>query len=436
MSIEVNIDGLIGPTHNYAGLSHGNVASTQHRHQVSFPRKAALQGLEKMKTIASMGVPQYFLPPPDRPNFAALQLLGFSGSEADMVKACFDHSPALLASTYSAASMWTANAATVTPSIDAADGKLHLTPANLARTFHRSFDHSHTAAMLRRIFASAEKFTIHDALPSAWALSDEGAANHTRMCVAHDKPGLHLMVFGFDPFDPSLPAPTTFPARQSSAASEAIMRRHGAANFLMIQQSPAAIDAGVFHNDVISVGNENVLLYHETAFVNSKNVIGKIDDFFNGQNHPWFPFEFSSEELPVADAVRSYFFNSQIVTRPGGGMTLICPIEVSETQTALACAEKVVTTDGPIDEVRYFDLRQSMNNGGGPACLRLRVVVDQANMTDLSPAFRIDDPQVERLGNWVTEHYRDELTMEDLADPALIGESRAASGELQQLLEA
>ena len=27
MAYEVNFDGLVGPTHNYAGLSYGNVAS-------------------------------------------------------------------------------------------------------------------------------------------------------------------------------------------------------------------------------------------------------------------------------------------------------------------------------------------------------------------------------------------------------------------------
>ncbi len=436
MSIEVNFDGLIGPTHNYAGLSFGNVASTQHRNQQSFPRQAVLQGLEKMKTVAAMGVEQYFLPPPCRPNFLALQLLGFSGSNTDMVKDCFAHSPALLASVYSAASMWTANAATVTPSTDSADGKLHLTPANLARTFHRSFDHRHTAQSLRKIFASSDRVIVHDALPPAHALSDEGAANHTRLCAGHSGPGLHLMVFGFDPFDNSLPVPQKFPARQSRAASEAIMRRHGAANFLMIQQTPIAIDAGVFHNDVISVGNENVLLYHETAFIDSQQVIGRINQFFADQNEAWFPFEFSSSQLPIRDAVQSYFFNSQIVTRPGGKMTLVCPIEVSETPTAKACAERVVASDGPVDEVRYFDLRQSMNNGGGPACLRLRVVVDKENISRLNSRFRIDQAMVERLGNWASEHYREQLSVDDLVDVALIDQAQRADLELRKIIEA
>ena len=288
--------------------------------------------------------------------------------------------------------------------------------------------------MLRKIFASPEKFTVHDALPPAWALSDEGAANHTRLCAAHDQPGLHLMVFGFDPFDASLAAPQKFPARQSSAASAAIMRRHRAANYMLIQQTPTAIDAGVFHNDVIAVGNGNVLLYHETAFVNSAEVIGNIDDFFVAQNRRWFPFQFSISELPVDDAVGSYFFNSQIVTRPDGKMTLICPIEVSETNTARACAEKVVQGDGPVDEVQYFDLRQSMNNGGGPACLRLRVVLDEAQAAQVHQNVFLTEELLQALNQWVTQHYRDSLSVDDLRDPNLIDEIHTAFQALSQIL--
>ena len=434
MSHEINFDGLIGPTHNYAGLSFGNVASANYKHSVSFPRQAALQGLAKMETIAAMGTQQFFLPPPCRPNFSALKQLGFSGDEKAMIKDCHDHSPALLASVYSAASMWTANAATVTPSTDAADNKIHFTPANLARTFHRSFDHVHTANALKAIFQNTERFIVHDALPSSYGLSDEGAANHTRLCASHDQPGLHLMVFGFDPLDSSLPGPKTFPARQSSAASEAIMRRHGTEHYMLIQQTPEAIDAGVFHNDVISVGNENVLLFHERAFVDSPKAIAEIGAFFENQQSPWFPFEFTAAELPIQDAVQSYFFNSQIVTRPDKKMSLICPIEVSETETARRCAEKIVNGDGPIDEVNYFDLRQSMNNGGGPACLRLRVVVSEQESELLNRSYQIDDSKVEQLRNWVADHYREELSVADLVDPALVDEVKKADAELQKLL--
>lgn len=434
MTIEINFDGLIGPTHNYAGLSHGNVASELHQNQTSYPKKGALQGLAKMRSVASLGVPQFFLPPIDKPNFGLLHELGFSGSESDMIRECAKSNPTLLTSVYSAASMWTANAGTVTPSADSSDGKLHFTPANLSRTWHRAFDHSQMHSVMSQIFSNADRFTIHQALPAPHAISDEGAANHTRLCKSHGDEGLHLFVFGFDPFNRDLAAPQKFPARQSRLASESIARRHGIRNRMLVQQTPTAIDAGVFHNDVISVGNENVLLMHEQSFLDQPLVIKHIREFFESRGCPFFPVEFSDADLPIQDAIGSYFFNSQIITRPDGKMTLICPQEVEETETAAKCAQQLVDDECPIDEVRYFDLRQSMNNGGGPACLRLRVVVTEEELALLDSTYRLDDAKAERLGNWIESHYRESLTLDDLKDPVLATESARAMNELKQIL--
>ena len=434
MSIEINFDGLIGPTHNYAGLSHGNVASELHQNQTSYPKKGALQGLDKMRNVMSLGIPQFFLPPIDKPNFALLRELGFSGSEADMIHDCAKSNPTLLTSVYSAASMWTANAGTVTPSADSRDGKLHFTPANLSRTWHRAFDHCKMHSVMSQIFSDTSRFTIHKALPAPHAISDEGAANHTRLCKSHGDDGLHLLVFGFDPFNRDLATPKKFPARQSRLASESIARRHGIRDCMLVQQTPTAIDAGVFHNDVISVGNENVLLMHEHSFLDQPLVIRHIREFFDKRDCPFFPIEFNASELPIQDAIGSYFFNSQIITRPDGNMTLICPQEVEETESAEKCAKRLVDDDCPIDEVRYFDLRQSMNNGGGPACLRLRVVVTEEELALLGTTYRLDDAKAERLGNWIESHYRDTLTLSDLNDPMLAIESAQALSELKKIL--
>ena len=434
MSIEINFDGLIGPTHNYSGLSHGNVASQRHQSQTSYPKQGALQGLAKMQTVAELGVPQFFLPPVMKPDFGLLRELGFYGSDADMIRDCANTNPTLLTSVYSAASMWTANAGTVTPSSDSRDGKLHFTPANLSRTWHRAFDHVEMCNVMKRIFHSSERFVIHDALPAPHAISDEGAANHTRLCKSHADGGLHLFVFGFDPLDRRRQMPQKFPARQSMLASESIARRHGVNDYLLIQQSPAAIDAGVFHNDVISVGNENVFLMHEFSFVDQTVVVESMQKFFGGADSGFYPIEFSQAQLPIEDAISSYFFNSQIVTRPDGKMTLICPQEVQETASAAKCAQQLIDGDCPIDEVRFFDLRQSMNNGGGPACLRLRVVVTEEELALLDSTFRLDDAMAERLGNWIESHYRDELNLEDLADPAFAVEAENAMVELAKIL--
>jgi len=433
MAVEINFDGLIGPTHNYSGLSHGNVASELHQNQVSHPKKGALQGLKKMQSVASLGGVQFFLPPLGRPNFGLLKELGFSGSESEMIQACAASNPVLLSSVYSAAAMWTANAGTVTPSCDSADGKMHFTPANLSRTWHRAFDHSAMRNVMGQIFSDTDRFSIHDALPSPHAISDEGAANHTRLCKSHGDRGLHLFTFGFDPLHRDLPSPKKFPARQSRLACEAIARRHGIEDFFLIQQSPEAIDAGVFHNDVIAVGNENVLLAHQKAYLDQPLVFDAIRKFFQRTGGEFFGFEFSDAELPISDAIGSYFFNSQIVTRPDGRMTLICPQEVKENPAASQCAQKVIDGNGPVDEVRYFDLRQSMNNGGGPACLRLRVVVTEEELTALDSRFKLDDAKADRLGNWIESHYREELTQQDLADPALAVEVKRAMAELDRI---
>lgn len=44
---ELNMDGLVGPTHNYAGLAPGNIASLNYASVASNPQAAALQGLKK-----------------------------------------------------------------------------------------------------------------------------------------------------------------------------------------------------------------------------------------------------------------------------------------------------------------------------------------------------------------------------------------------------
>ena len=435
MAVEINFDGLIGPTHNYAGLSHGNVASELHQNQVSHPKKAALQGLAKMQSVASIGGVQFFLPPLEKPNFDLLRKLGFCGDEAQMIQSCANSNPVLVSSIYSAAAMWTANAGTVTPSCDSSDGKFHFTPANLSRTWHRAFDHIAMRDVMRQIFSDTDRFSIHDALPSPHAISDEGAANHTRLCQSHGQRGLHLFTFGFDPFHHDLPKPKKFPPRQSRLACEAIARRHGIQDFFLIQQSPEAIDAGVFHNDVISVGNENVLLAHEKSYLDQPLVFDAVSKFFDRNGGEFIAFEFSESDLPLADAIGSYFFNSQIVTRPDGKMTLVCPQEVKENPAASRCAQRVIEGIGPIDQVRYFDLRQSMNNGGGPACLRLRVVVTEEELDRLDSRFRLDDDKADRLGNWIESNYRDQLTQQDLADPELAIESKRAIAELNKLLK-
>lgn len=437
---EVNFDGLVGPTHNYAGLSRGNVASMSHRGLVSNPREAALQGLAKMRFLAALGLPQAVLPPHERPALWLLRAAGFTGNDAAVLAAAAKHAPQLLVACSSASNMWVANAATFAPSADTADGRAHFTPANLVAKFHRSIEPPQTARTLRAIFRDQRRFVVHDPLPAQTAFGDEGAANHTRLAPIHGVPGLHLFVHGHRGFRgrERVPAPKKFASRQSREAFEAIARCHllGDKSVLHAPQNPAAIDAGVFHNDVISVGNENVFLYHEQAFVRTPRVIAELRRRYRALTGDELrAIKVPARAVPLRDAVKSYLFNSQIVTLAPGRMALIAPRDCRENRRVHAFVSALIGRgDTPLREAHYFDLRQSMHNGGGPACLRLRVVLTDDELAAIAPGVRFTPGLDARLVAWVKQHYRERLALRDLADPALLEESRRALDELTRIL--
>jgi succinylarginine dihydrolase len=440
-TLEVNFDGLVGPTHNYAGLSHGNVASMSHGGLVSNPREAALQGLAKMKTLADLGLAQAVLPPHQRPSIETLRAHGFTGSDSAVLNSAATIAPKLLAACASASSMWVANAATVTPSSDAPDGRVHFTPANLTAKFHRSIEPPQTARTLSAVFRNPRNFVVHEPIAGGAALGDEGAANHTRFAPAQGSRGLHCYVYGQSAFGSPLarPGPTKYAARQALEAFEAIVRQHDIPpdQTLLVQQSPAAIDAGVFHNDVISVGNENVLLYHEQAFVRTPAFIAELRRRYAVlyPSQPFFALKVPARRVSLRDAVTSYLFNSQIVTVAPGRMALIAPTDCAENPRVHAWLNELIGRGhSPLREVHYFDLKQSMRNGGGPACLRLRVVLTAAERAALPPQVFLTDATYARLTAWVKKHYRDELTLADLADPELLGETLRALDELTRIL--
>lgn len=426
----MNFDGLVGPTHNYAGLSMGNKASMGNAGGVSSPRQAALQGLEKMREMTSLGLVQGLIPPPRRPDPTALRTLGFLGPAA--MGQLVAERPDLVPAVMSASSMWAANAATVSPSADTADGRVHLTPANLSSTTHRSFEHHQTTQILRAIFADADRFEVHPALPGAAAFADEGAANHGRFTERHGEQGVHLFVYGREHDEPT--TVDGFPRRQTRLAGELIARSHGLdpSKTVFARQAPGAIDAGAFHNDVVSVVNQQVLFTHELAFADPEPLVVAVRSAGVEPMVVVVP----ESAVPLTDAISSYLFNSQLVSLPDGGMVLIAPMEVVETPSTAAYLDGAVADPlNPISAYRSFDLRQSMRNGGGPACLRLRVVLTEQEQAALHGRVLVDDRLVEDLGGWVEEHYRDELSPDDLTDPALVVETDAALGALSRLLE-
>lgn len=431
---EANFDGLVGPTHNYAGLATGNLAAARNAQLPSNPREAALQGLAKMRALHDLALPQGVLPPQERPNLHVLRRLGYSGKEREVLAKVWREAPGLLAAVSSASSMWTANAATVSPSADAADGRVHFTPANLCSNLHRSFEPQTTARVLAAVFAQPRYFAHHEPLPATPAMGDEGAANHMRLCSDYGEPGLELFVYGKGAADE--PAPQKFPARQTRAAGEAIARLHQLSDehTLHHPQNPAVIDQGVFHNDVIAVGNRELLLYHEEAFADAAALREWVRRQWRGDRQPVF-LEVPAARVSVADAVSSYLFNSQLVCPPGGGMQLVVAQECQEHPRVWAEIDRVVQDPGnPVTQAQVFDLRQSMRNGGGPACLRLRVVLTDEERAAVNAGSWLNGERHAQLEAWVRQHYRDRLVLADLADPQLLEECRTALDRLTQIL--
>ncbi|MBB4211350.1 succinylarginine dihydrolase [Rhodothalassium salexigens DSM 2132] len=434
-AVEVNFDGLVGPTHNYAGLSFGNLAAESNAGAVSNPRDAALQGLAKMRRMRALGLVQGFLPPHDRPHLASLRALGYQGDDAAVLAAGWADEPALMRNLTSASAMWTANAATVSPKWDTADGRTHVTPANLAAMYHRSIEAETSHRVLRALFADPARFAVHPPVPGGVHRGDEGAANHNRLSRGHGEPGVELFVYGRRGFETGA-GPTRFPARQVRSASAAVARAHRLAPqaTLLWRQNPAAIDAGAFHNDVVAVANEDVLFHHEAAFCDTAALHDALARAAEPLGFRPRIVSVAEAEVPLADAIRSYLFNSQLLSVPGSRrMLLAVPGEVVETPSTRAYVERLVDTGGAIGAYEVQDVRQSMRNGGGPACLRLRVALDAGDIAALGARLVLDDALLDALEAWVRRHYRDRLAPDDLRDPALMRESFAALDELTAL---
>ena len=439
MAVEVNFDGLMGPTHHFAALAKGNLASERSLGRTASPKRCALQGLHKMELVRGLGVAQYLLPPLPRPDAALLRALGFGGPD-DSVREIVAGFPTVdreLMAAYSAASMWTANAATVSPSADTRDGRVHVTPANLVSALHRSAETKFTRVLLAAALRGAERFAHHPPLPATSGCADEGAANHMRLCARHGEPGLEVFCFGRVGTATKHDHRRRIEPRQTREASRALVRHHQLqeGRFFELEQSREAVDAGVFHNDVIATANENVLLLHEQSFEAQPERLAELRAASLRLGIEPLVLEVARSELSLADAVETYLFNSSLVTDPAGAMHLVCPARVRDHAGASAVVARILA-DGqnPIAAVHYVDVEESLQGGGGPACLRLRVVLTDAERAAVDPRFELTEALGASLRQYVEAEYPDRLDEETLRDPDRVGETGRILAGLYELL--
>ncbi|MFN3591729.1 MAG: N-succinylarginine dihydrolase, partial [Thermaurantiacus sp.] len=195
---------------------------------------------------------------------------------------------------------------------------------------------------------------------------------------------------------------------------------------ILARQADAAIQAGAFHNDVVAVANGALLFAHEQAFHDRGGLMAALE-----ARVPGFTLvEAPAADVPLGDAVASYVFNAALVSLPGR-MALILPKEAEETPTVWRWLQQVVRDPGnPVSELHVLDLRESMRNGGGPACLRLRVQLSEDALAAVDPRFLVDEAKLDRLEALVSRCWPEQIAPTDLGDPQLWEVCRAARNAL------
>ncbi len=409
---QIFVDGIIGPTYHYGGMAVGNVLSQAHKHQESYPKKAALEGLEKMNQVRQLGCLQYVLPPLCKDVDRLLSLWGYEqGDMTSRLKALGYAHPYYLSALFSGASAWVANSCHITPSCDALDGICHITPANLVSCFHRHLDVDGYRDFLHQLFLNDELFQIYDPLPVVY--TDEGMANTIRLSGGNEL-GLYLHVYGKTL---SQRFTRTFPARQTKEAFDRICYTHKRQDSMDIQQSPFAIDAGVFHNDVIAFGSHNLLVLHEHAFDNQVDVLNSITDRYQSKyGEPLHVYEVSNEVLSLDEAVHTYFFNSQLILVEKNTFHLLIPSRAMSHSGVKKSLKRLSKLKGLSITVHEVSCEESIKNGGGPACLRFFSVLNKAEHKAINSKFLLTDEMYEQWFQFIQTHYPDTLSFDDLKD--------------------
>ena len=251
------------------------------------------------------------------------------------------------------------------------------------------------------------------------------------MSAQHLKPGFQIFVFGSTAFD----AHHDIIARQAEEISQAVSTQHqlDPDRVLFLKQNEQAINSGSFHNDIVSLANEEVFIFHQEAFadrVELERVLHHMKDHVKG----FHPIEILSEDISLDDLVSSYLLNSQLITVKNNEMMMLLPEEVQNHPNCMRWLDEIKSSS-PVKHIEFVDIRQSMMNGGGPACLRFKTVVNNDEFDKINKKFLLSPKKLMDLRALVSKHYRDQLNPEDLLDIKLMQESYTFLDELTQLLD-
>ena len=113
-------------------------------------------------------------------------------------------------------------------------------------------------------------------------------------------------------------------------------------------------------------------------------------------------------------------------------MQLILPEEVKDFSNCMSWLDKLKQISD-VKTFNFVDIRQSMMNGGGPACLRLKVILNEEEQNNLNQKFLMNNKKLDSIKLLIEREYRDVLYPDDLKDPSLLDESRRVLDELTQI---
>lgn len=375
---QVFIDCMPGPTSHFGGHSIGNIASMTSKNMPSNPKKAAIEWLDKVSLVQSLGAKQIVLPPHRRP--------------------LIHHANHPRLENLSSGFIWMANAGHFIPATDTTLHAHQFIPANMKSGHHRKNEHRFHAYWIKQILKNINHH-IHSPLRAC----DEGAANAIRLWKNNQS--IFILVHGHPK--------TAFPSRQSKDSFNELQSLVKLKNLIILQQKSKAIDHGVFHNDVISFGFKNVLFCHEHSFEDQKNQLYQLNQLFlNTTKSKLHIIQINEQDLPLTECIDTYLFNSQVILI-NNKITLLSPKAAKRNEKSFKIIQEWIANDY-IHDVKFIDINSSLMNGGGPACLRLCIYLLDSEIHAIPRQFWLTSKKINELKQIIETKYPSSLDLSDI----------------------